>query len=136
MIILYSVMMRVFFCVGEASRSNEQVIPYVPYPMSSTGLPLRTKLKALDDRKDLRYNAPMQDHANGLHVPILACTIHPTTGAVLPVGGSQVDPVTGLPVAIEVGAMMMDAVTKMAVPVLGVDIDAGSGKIWTLDSTF
>ena len=37
-----------------------------------------------------------------LQAPILAVTIHPETGAVLPVSGTHRDAVTGLPIAIEV----------------------------------
>ena len=70
----------------------------------------------------------MADPKTGLHVPISAVTIHPQTGAVLPVAGTHVDPVTSLPVAIEVGSMMVCPDTERAVPILAVAIDHATGE--------
>ncbi len=50
------------------------------------------------------------------------------TGALLPVGGTHRDPVTGLPVPIEIGGMMEDPNTRKPVPILAVAIDSTSGK--------
>jgi hypothetical protein len=52
---------------------------------------------------DMKYGAPMPDPETGIHVPIMAVTMHPQTGAILPIGCTHVDPVTGLPSPVEVG---------------------------------
>ena len=110
------------------SRSDEPLLPYIPYPVDANGKPVTTKLKALEHRGDLKYGAPIPDPENGLHVPIQAVTIHPQTGAALPVGGSHTDPVTGLPIAIEVGSLMVDPVTAKPVPILAVGLDPTTGE--------
>jgi hypothetical protein len=115
---------------GEATKSDQQPIPYVPYPINpQTQKPVDTKLQALDRRDDLKYGAAIPDPEHGLHVPIQAVTIHPETGAVLPVGGSHTDCITGLPTAIEVGALMIDPVSHLPVPILSVAIDHLSGDV-------
>lgn len=117
---------------GDASSAahDERLVPFVPYPINpNSGHPVRTKLKASGAKSELKYGAPIADHAHGLHVPIMAMTIHPETGAVLPVGGAHVDPVTGLPIAIEVGSLMVDPVTAQPVPILAVAIDFQTGQI-------
>ena len=114
---------------GEAGRSDDPLIPFVPFPYHpNSGQPTRTNLKALDRKSDLKYGNPINDPLTGLHVPIMAVTIHPVTGAVLPIGGTHVDPVTGLPVAIEVGSLMVDPMTGMPVPILSVAIDPTTGE--------
>ena len=101
----------------------------MPYPVNpDTGAPIPTKLRAPDSRKDLTYGAAISDPKTGLHVPITAVTIHPQTGAVLPLGGTHTDPVTGLPVAIEIGALMLDPDTNTPVPILSVSIDPHTGE--------
>ena len=74
----------------------------------------------------------MSDPECGLHVPILAMTLHPQTGAVLPIGGIHTDPVTGLPVPIELGSLMADPDSGRAVPVLAVMLDEETGECWRL----
>lgn len=71
----------------------------------------------------------MADSVTGLHAPILAVTIHPQTGAVLPIAGTHTDPFTGLPIAIEVGSLMVDSSTNNPVPILGVTIDCSTGEV-------
>lgn len=116
---------------GEAARSEEPFIPFVPYPTNPhTGAPVQTKLKPLLNKSDLRYGAPMSDPECGLHVPILALTIHPQTGSVLPIGGIHTDPVTGLPVPIELGSLMADPDSGRAVPVLAVMLDEETGELF------
>ena len=115
---------------GESSSgsSDERLVPFVPYPTNpNSGQPVKTKLKAVGRKSDLKYGAPIADPQHGLHVPIMAMTIHPETGAVLPVGGSHTDPVTGLPIAIEVGSLMVDPETTQPVPILAVAIDPQTG---------
>ena len=119
-----------FLFVGEACSSDQPVVPFVLYPTNpATGKPTATKLKSLDPHTKLSFNGPMEDPETGLHVPILAMTIHPETGAVLPVGGSHIDPVTGLPVAIELGSLMVDPTSGKVVPVLSVTIDNQTGAV-------
>lgn len=74
----------------------------------------------------------MSDPECGLHVPILAMTLHPQTGVVLPIGGIHTDPVTGLPVPIELGSLMADPDSGRAVPVLAVMLDEETGECWRL----
>ena len=83
----------------------------------------------------MKYGAPFSDPATGLHAPIMGMTIHPQTGALLPVGGCHVDPVTRLPVAIEVGSMMVDPVSSQPVPILGVAIDPSTGEVVPIGGT-
>ena len=113
---------------GEASRTEEQLIPFVPYPVNPhSGRAVATKLKPLARRGDLKYAGPMPDPSTGIHVPILGVTIHPDTGAVLPVAGTHTDPVTGLPVAIEIGSMMVDPISEQPVPILALALDQNTG---------
>lgn len=72
---------------GEVSKSDEPLIPYLPYPTDPrTGAPIQADLQTLERRADLRFGAPMFDPITGLTVPICAMTIHPTTGAIHPLG--------------------------------------------------
>ena len=106
------------------------MVPFVLYPVNpATGKPTITKLKSLDQHTKLYFNGPMEDLETGLHVPILAMTIHPDTGAILPIGGSHVDPITGLPVAIELGSLMVDPTSGRVVPILSVTIDTQTGAV-------
>lgn len=82
---------------------DELLIPFVPYPVNpDTGLPVETKLKPLDNKSDLKFNASSPCVITGIPAPTLAVTIHPRTGAILPLSGTFNDPITRLPVAIEV----------------------------------
>lgn len=88
-----SVSSRILFtadsATGEASKSDEPLLPYIPYPIdNATGKPIKVILPNLERRADLRYKAPMIDPATGLTVPICGVTIHPTNGTVYPVGMS------------------------------------------------
>lgn len=85
--------------LGEATKTDEPYIPYVPYPINPhTGQRVDTKLKPMTNKSEFKWGLPMSDPSLGLHVPILAMT----TGSVIPIGGVHTDPVTGLPVPIEV----------------------------------
>ena len=73
--------------VGNSPKSEEPLIPFLPYPVDlRTGSPMKVDLPLLERRGDLRYGAPMFDLITGLTVPICAVTIHPETGAVHPLG--------------------------------------------------
>lgn len=88
---------------------------------------MQSKLKTLGDGEVLEYGSPMADPKIGIHVPILAVTVHPQTHDLLPVGGTHIDPVTGLPIAIEIGAMMIDVESSTTVPILSLEVDRCTG---------
>ena len=114
---------------GELSRSEQPLLPYLPYPTHpQRRTPTATRLAPAPRRSDLRYGAPVVDPATGLHAPTVAVTLHPETGVALPVAGSHVDPVTGLPVVIEIGAPMVDPVSHRPVPIVAVALDPVSGQ--------
>ena len=124
-------MISCFMFSGEVVGGNEPYIPYVPYPINpSTGSPVETRLKALENKADLKFGGPMSDPKTGLHVPISAVTIHPQTGALLPIAGTHMDPVTSLPVAIEIGSLMVCPDSEMPVPILAIGIDPNTGKFF------
>ena len=56
-------------------------------------------------------------------------------GNAYPIGGCHSDPVTGLPVAIEIGSMMLDPNTGRPAPIVGVTIDPRSGHVIPLGGT-
>ena len=118
---------KYFFFTGEAARADEPFIPFVPFPTTRDGQPIKTKLRPMEHKGDMKYGAPMPDPETGIHVPIMAVTMHPQTGAILPIGCTHVDPVTGLPSPVEVGSVMVDANSGQAVPILAVSLDS-SGK--------
>ena len=94
------------FCVtGEAQHLNKALIPFVPYPVNpQTGLPVVSTLKPLARKSDLEDKFAVSCAETGLQAPILGVTIHPQTGAMLPLCGTHTDPVTALPIAIEVSS--------------------------------
>lgn len=112
---------------GEAARADEPFIPFVPYPVQNNQ-PIKTKLRPLEHKSDLRYGSPMNDPETGLHVPIMGVTMHPQTGALLPIGGTHIDPVTGMPTPIEVGSLMVDPNSEQPVPILAVTLDPETGN--------
>lgn len=54
--------------------------------------------------------------------------MHPQTGALLPIGGTHIDPVTGMPTPIEVGSLMVDPNSEQPVPILAVTLDPETGQ--------
>ena len=115
---------------AEAGIPPEPLIPYIPYPANPrTGVPVETTLRTLEKRSDMHLNYPMADQTSGQYVPILAVTIHPQGHMLLPVGGVHSDPITGLPVPIEIGGLMLDKQTKEVVPIAGITIDRETGDV-------
>lgn len=57
------------------------------------------------------------------------------SGNAYPIGGCHDDPVTGLPVAIEIGSMMLDPNTGRPAPIVAVTIDPRSGHVIPLGGT-
>ena len=106
---------------------DEPLIPFVPYPLSAeTGQPVET---GLERASELRLGGSMTDPLTGIIVPICAVTMHPRTHTFLPVGGTHIDPVTSLPVAIDLYSMMLDAETGLPTPIVNVCIDPTSGRV-------
>jgi hypothetical protein len=120
---------------GEASQHDEPLIPYVPYPTNKDGAAIKTKLKPLVHRGDMKYGAAVPDPESGIHAPIVAVTIHPETGTVYPIAGTHIDPVTLLPIAIEIGSQMIDPVSRQPVPILAVTLDKKTGDVLPLGGT-
>ena len=117
--------------LGDLVRSDEPLIPYIPFPTDpNNGLPVNSKLTTIERTGDLKLNSPMSDPDTGLKCPIVAMTIHPQSGVAYPVAGTHTDPVTGLPVPIEIGAVMIDPSSEQPVPVLSVAIDPETGRIF------
>ena len=56
-------------------------------------------------------------------------------GTAYPVSGCHDDPVTGLPVAIELGSTMIDPTTNQPVPIVGVTIDRITGTVIPVGGT-
>ena len=48
-------------------------------------------------------------------------------GNAFPVGGTHIDPVTDLPIPIELGSMFVDSVSQQPVPVMAITIDEVTG---------
>ncbi|XP_062603182.1 uncharacterized protein LOC134264959 [Saccostrea cucullata] len=121
---------------GEAARADEPFIPFIPYPVHpQNNQPIKTKLRPMEHKSDLRYGAPMNDPVTGLHVPIMGVTMHPQTGALLPIGGTHIDPVTGMHTPIEVGSLMVDPNSEQPVPILAVTLDPETGDIVPVGGT-
>ena len=115
-----------------ATRDSNCLFPFIPFPLSvETGQPVETNLPTLETITDLHAGSTMKDPATGLNTPVLAVTIHPRTRTAHLVGGSYRDPVTGLPIPIEIGGMLIDKHTDMPAPILGIHIDpySTSGRV-------
>ena len=56
-------------------------------------------------------------------------------GNAYPVGGCHFDPVTNLPIAIELGSTMIDSVTEQPVPIIGVTLDPTTGAVIPVGGT-
>lgn len=117
-----------FFSSGESLRSDDRLLPFVPFPTNpSSGLPVESPVTQADHSGDIKLNAPIQDPQTGLQCPIVAITIHPQSGVAYPVAGTHTDPVTGLPVPIEIGSVMIDPDSEQPVVIVDVTIDPDSG---------
>ena len=137
--VCYDVTSRQFVFTCDCPHKNDAIsldigkspmIPFLPHPLNAeTGEPLETGLKAMAKQLELKLGGPMMDPVTGLVVPICAVTIHPHSHCLLPIGGTHIDPVSNLPIPIELGSMILDPSTSLPVPILGVTIDASSGRI-------
>lgn len=57
----------------------------------------------IESQSDLKYGNRLVDKESGVAVPILAVTIHPTSGVLYPLGGTFVSQITNLITPIELG---------------------------------
>ena len=115
---------------------DSPMIPYIPHPLNpETGEPVETGLKVMEKQSELRLGCPTLDPVTGLVVPVCAVTIHPRSHSLLPVGGTYIDPVSTLPVPIELGSMLLDPVTNLPVPVVSITFDVSSGRIKPVGGT-
>lgn len=70
----------------------------------------------------------MQDPVTGTEVPILAITAHPQTGQWLTLGGTYLNPLTGMVTPLEIGGPMKAQESGKIVPILGVGLDNNTGR--------
>lgn len=103
--------------------SYVDLIPYVPFPESAAN----NTLKALPPGTKLSYGMTYTDPVHGQPVKLLACTID-SAGAVLPVGGTYLHPLTNLRTPIDLGLPMLD-VNSAICPIVGVSISPASGDV-------
>ncbi|KAK3531764.1 hypothetical protein QTP70_028289 [Hemibagrus guttatus] len=117
-------------CMGEVGKWESPVIPFIPYPSSHHSELLGpSKLRSLQPGQKLVFGGPMYDYETGVLVPIMAVTSHPQTGAVYPVGGVHVCPVTRLLQPIQIGCPMLDPRTGNVVLITGVSLDSQTGVV-------
>ncbi|XP_066837183.1 uncharacterized protein [Anser cygnoides] len=70
----------------------------------------------------------MLDPATEIEVPVLGVTIHPHTGQKLTVGGTYLNPITGMLTPLEIGGPMTEPEGGKIVPILGVGLDSSTGE--------
>ncbi|XP_032057618.1 uncharacterized protein LOC116497793 [Aythya fuligula] len=115
---------------GERHRPEVPIFPYVPYPVCpDTGLPVKTKLPVLCPEKVFALGGLMLDPATEIEVPVLGVTIHPHTGQKLSVGGTYLNPITGMLTPLEIGGPMTEPEGGKIVPILGVGLDSSTGMV-------
>ncbi|PKU42116.1 nf-kappa-b inhibitor zeta-like [Limosa lapponica baueri] len=115
---------------GKRHKPEVPIFPYIPYPIcSNTGLPVKTKLPVLCPEKVFCMGGLMLDPATQIEVPVLGVTIHPHTGQKLTVGGTYLNPLTGMLTPLEIGGPMTDPEGGKIVPILGVGLDSNTGEV-------
>ncbi|XP_042327722.1 uncharacterized protein LOC121932806 isoform X2 [Sceloporus undulatus] len=114
----------------ELPHTARPIFPYIPYPMCpNTGLPIKSKLPILQPEKVFKLGGFMHDPASGIEVPILAVTIHPQTGQKMTLGGTYLNPLTGMVTPLEIGGPMRATEGGKIVPILGVSVDSNTGDV-------
>ncbi|XP_060550987.1 uncharacterized protein LOC117670160 [Pantherophis guttatus] len=109
------------------------IFSFVPYPICpETGLPGRMNLPVLQLEKVFKFGGLMQDPITGMEVPILAITAHPQTGQWLTLGGTYLNPLTGMVTPLEIGGPMKAQESGKTVPILGVSLDNNTGLVLPL----
>eukprot|EP01135_Chromosphaera_perkinsii_P005913 Nk52_evm8s371 gene=Nk52_evmTU8s371 len=98
------------------NATGGQLIPFVPYRGSYWAETMST----------LRFGEHMTDPVTGMQVPILGVTYNPS-GELMPVGGTYKDPLTKLPVPIEIGNVA--EIDNTLCPILGIDITSDGSVI-------
>jgi hypothetical protein len=126
--VMYNTLTGRLFVVTDAYNVSLQAsaLPYLPYPPNAPP----PAIAPLKHRAQLRPGAKFAEPQYGLHVPVLACTHHPTTGEVLPVGGVHIDPLTSLLKPIELLQPMQEDGRLMVT--LGVAFEPASGLVQPL----
>ena len=84
-----------------AFDSDARFIPYIPYPMDAPDSPKKLVYSGVENIKKISFGQKMVDKNTGLAVPILGITMNPTTGQIIPLGGTVESEITGLKTAIE-----------------------------------
>ncbi|KAL7981601.1 hypothetical protein Chor_005689 [Crotalus horridus] len=111
-------------------HSDLPTFSFVPYPVCpETGLPGRINLPVLQPEKVFKFGGLMQDPVTGMEVPILAITAHPQTGQWLTLGGTYLNPLTGMVTPLEIGGPMEVQESGKIVPILGVGLDNNTGIV-------
>ncbi|XP_058050646.1 uncharacterized protein LOC131203933 [Ahaetulla prasina] len=106
------------------------IFSFVPYPICpETGLPGKMNLPVLQPEKVFKFGGLMQDPVTGMEVPILAITAHPQTGQWLTLGGTYLNPLTGMVTPLEIGGPMKAPESGKTVPILGVSLDSNTGLV-------
>ncbi|XP_052642520.1 uncharacterized protein LOC128141605 [Harpia harpyja] len=106
------------------------IFPYIPYPVCpNTGLPVKTKLPVLCPEKMFGMGGLMLDPVTEIEVPVLGVTIHPHSGQKLTVGGTYLNPLTGMLTPLEIGGPMTEPEGGKIVPILGVGLDSNTGEV-------
>lgn len=115
--------------VGKRHKPEVPIFPYILYPVCpSTGLPVKTKLPVLCPEKIFGMGGLMLDPVTEIEVPVLGVTIHPHTGQKLAVGGTYLNPLTGMLTPLEIGGPMTEPEGGKIVPILGVGLDSNTGR--------
>ncbi|XP_074783290.1 uncharacterized protein LOC141970574 [Athene noctua] len=115
---------------GKRRKPEVPIFPYIPYPICpNTGLPVKTKLPVLCPDKMFAMGGLMLDPVTEIEVPVLGVTIHPHTGQKLTVGGTYLNPLTGMLTPLEIGGPMTDPEGGKIVPILGVGLDSNTGEV-------
>lgn len=114
---------------GKRRKPEVPILPYIPHPVCpNTGLPVKTNLPALCPEKVFGMGGLMLDPATAVEVPVLGVTIHPHTGQKLAVGGTYLNPLTGMLTPLEIGGPMTEPEGGKIVPILGVGLDSNTGR--------
>ncbi|XP_062464681.1 uncharacterized protein LOC134158598 isoform X3 [Pezoporus occidentalis] len=115
---------------GKRQKAEVPIFPYIPYPVCpNTGLPVKTKLPVLCSENLFAMGGLMLDPVTEIEVPVLGVTIHPHTGQKLAVGGTYLNPLTGMLTPLEIGGPMAEPKGGKIVPILGVGLDSNTGEV-------
>lgn len=97
----YNMVTRKLFVVADYNNISTHAapLPYIPWPQTAVKGCKFSDGSAL--QSSLQSDGTMVHSTRGITVPVLACTTHPETFEIVPVGGVFLDPLTGLLTAIQ-----------------------------------